>query len=269
MMARSLLILALASLSGLAAPLRAQTQAADFRQIRNPQDLTVRPDRAYLLLRMDTSIGKFSAALLRVPGQDELAAYEAAKRSAHAKAGAKAGPLENFTFAYKGRSNLFDLASSKPVAKNGRSAIVLAEVTPGDYVLYGQGFNEHLYQCYCLGTVGFSAPAGQITDLGTMLFAFASRPSEVPELAGEVNLGPSAFMDYALWAAALRPQLEGQAMPAGVEVTRVHPARLRAIGPFFEPNTLLVNRLAPIPGVLAYDKGRVIDVASGTEARAN
>lgn len=252
-----------------ASPLTAQSTAEDFRQLRSPREFELRQDRAYLLLRMDTDIHKFSAVLLRVPGAEESAAYEAAKHAAFLKAGAKAGPYETFAFDYRGRPNLFNLASWKPYAKEAKLAFVLAEVKPGDYVLYGQGMGDILHQCFCLGTVGFAAPAGEITDLGTILFAFAARPSDVPELRGEVDLGPSASMDYALFAAALLPQPVGGAVPTGLDSSRVRPARLRAIGAFLEPNANVVNRLAPVPGVLAYDNGRVIDVASSAEAVSN
>jgi hypothetical protein len=142
-------------------------------------------------------------------------------------------------------------------------------VTPGDYIFYGEGFGGYLMECMCLGTVGFNAPAGQVTDLGTMLIAYAARPSAIPELAGEVDLGPSAMMDYALFAVALRPSHAGGGLPEGMAGATVMPARLRAVGTFVEPNTLLINRLAPIPGVLAYEAGRVIDVATGREALGN
>ena len=41
-------------------------------------------------------------------------------------------------------------------------------------------------------------------------------------------------------------------------------ATFRAIGPFVEPNTLLINRLAAMPGVLSYKEGRVVDMKTGT-----
>lgn len=266
------LLLALACLatSAVATPLRAEPDATgEFRQIRAGEALQLRPDRAYLLLRVDTSVGKFSAFILRVPSQSETDAYEAAKRAAYAKAGAKAGPLETFVFDYGGRPNFFALSPKKPLASDRKVATVLAEVTPGDYIFYGEGFGGYLYECFCLGTVGFAAPAGQVTDLGTMIVDRASKPSVFPELAGEADLGPSASMDYQLWAVALRPPRAQESRPGGLDPAKVLPTRFRAIGPFIESNTLFINRLAPIPGVLAYYEGRVIDVATGTEALPN
>ena len=267
---RSLLLPVLIALGALATPLRAEPDATgEFRQIRAGEALQLRSDRAYLLLRVDTSHGKFSGFILRVPGRSEVEAYETAKRAAHARAGAKAGPLETFVFDYPGRPNFFALSPKKPLASAGEVATVLAEVTPGDYVFYGEGFGGYLWECFCLGTVGFAAPSGQVTDLGTMIVDNASKPSAFPELAGEAGLGPSASMDYTLWAVALRPPRAQDSLSGGLDPTKVVPARFRAIGPWIESNTLFVTRLAPIPGVLAYDEGRVIDVATGTEAPPN
>jgi hypothetical protein len=237
-----------------------------FRQLGKGEVLQIRPDRAYVLLRIDTSYSKFNADLLRLPSPAELAAYDAARVAAHAKAGAKAGPIENFAFEHDAPPNLLELAATRPLAMDGKLAIVVAEVMPGDYVFYGEGYAGFLYECFCLGTVGFPLKAGVVTDLGTMLVAKASAPSPIPELAGEVDLGPSASMDYMLFAVALRPARPGDVVPPGISV---QPARLHAVGPFVEANTMLINRLAPIPGVLAYDRGKVMDVASGSEAKPN
>lgn len=269
MIVRSLILPACLAL-GIAMPAFAKTDlSTDFRQIQAGESLELKPDRAYMLLRFDTSISKFSADILRIPDKAEIEAYDAAKRAAHARAGEKAGPLESFGFVHEGRPNFYELTAKKPIASAGKTATVLAEVPPGDYIFYGEGFAGFLYQCFCLGTVGFTAEAGRVTDLGTMIVGRAADPSPIPELAGEVDQGPSALMDYVLWAIALRPQRAGKDVPAGLDPARTLPARFRAIGPFVDPNTLLISRLAAIPGVLAYDGGRVIDVETGTEAPPN
>lgn len=270
MMRRALFALSWLVLGGLATSTVAKDKTStDFRLIRAGDPIQLRPDRAYILLRIDTSLSRFAANLLRVPDRGEIDAYETAKRAAHQKAGTKAGPIDTFAFDYDGRPNLYELPSAKWFAQSGKIATVLAEVTPGEYVFYGEGAGGILYECMCLGTVGFAAPAGQVTHLGTMFVAYAAKPSPVPELAGEVDLGPSAMMDYALFAVALRPWHSNDAAPDGLDATKVMAARLNAVGPFLEPNALLINRLAPIPGVLAYRAGRVIDVGSGRELTDN
>jgi hypothetical protein len=265
--------------------LSAQAEANEFRLFKSGEPLNLRPDRAYLLMRLDTDFSKFDIDLLRVPEAAEIAAYEAEKRKAYDAELAKAktklaknpkdksverlGKYDDFRFAYGGRPNLFAMRSNKALVMVSKIAVVLAEVPPADYVVYAQGYSEFLYQCYCLGTVGFTAKPGEITDLGTAFFAKAWEPSPIPELAGEVDLGRSAVMDYGLFAAAIRPARPGDAIPAGLDAGRVKPAGFRAVGPFVETNVVLINRLAAMPGVLAYDGGKVIDVSTGKELPPN
>jgi hypothetical protein len=267
MTVRAFLVIACLALAGIASPASAKIDVdGEIRHIRAGETVQLRPDRAYLLLRIDTTRAPLGPAILRVPGREEIDAYEAARQAAYAKAGKKAGPLESFSFDYDGRPNLFLLVPKWAFASLGKTVAVLVELTPGDYVIYGTGGT---YECLCLGTVGFAASAGRITDLGTMISDRAWEPSAFPELAGEVDLGRSAVMDYGLYATAVRPLRPGDFLPAGLDPGQVSAARFHAVGPFVEPNTMLINRLAPIPGVLAYDKGRVIDVATGTEALPN
>lgn len=270
---------ALAALGLVLAAVPALGAEAEWRQFKAGEPLILRADRAYILLRLDTDLSKFDANLLRVPEQAESDAYEAAKRQAYDEALGKArarlarnpkdksaerlGRYEDFQFLYGGRPNLFSLRPGKSLVTAGKIATALAEVAPGDYVVYGEGYSGFLYQCFCLGTVGFTAKAGEVTDIGTMLFAKAWEPSPIAELAGEVDLGRSAVMDYGLFAVALRPARGDEAIPPGLDPARLKPAGFRAIGPFVDTNVVLINRLAAMPGVLAYNDGKVIDVPSG------
>lgn len=234
------------------------------KPIQQIASFTMREDRAYLLLRIDTELFPFAADMLRVPNQAEMDAYAAAKRGAYEKS-RKSIPFETFPFDYKGTPNLFALAATKSFAKSGKTAFVLFEVPAGEYVLYGHGGRSAMFQCFCLGTVGFKAIRGQITDLGTMLTAQAWKPSAIPELADSANLGRSAFVGAGVMAVALRPSHPDEDV-GGLDHAKIKPARLYAVGPFVEPNVFTIYRLAPIPGVLRYDGGRVIDVATNGEA---
>ncbi|WP_157218841.1 hypothetical protein [Flavisphingomonas formosensis] len=251
--------------AALASPLAAKAPP-EIRQIPAGELTVPAQDKGYVLARLDTSLYKLTIDILRIPSREELGTYEVAKRAAFEKAGRKAGPYESFVFDYEGRPNFFALRPSPAAATSGKLAVILAELPPGDYVLYGQGYQNWLFTCFCYGTVGFSVRPGAVTDLGTVFFGKASEPSPIPELAGEVGLGRTASMDYNLFAVGLRPARAGDVLPAGLDLAHVVPAKLHAIGPFVETNTVLVSRLAAIPGVLSYDGGRVIDVVSGKEA---
>ena len=262
-----LLRLALCILIIVAAPLGARSADDDFRQFRAKDQIELRPDKAYLLLRMDTDLYKFHLHVLRIPSDQEVDDFFEARREAFEKAGAR-GSIENFPFNYQGKSNFFDLDPKKYISKAGKIANVLAEVDPGDYVVYGMGYNEYLHQCFCLGTVGFEAKAGEITDLGTMITAKAWEPSDIPELAGETGLGKGAMVDFGLFAVALVPSGENSQF-ARLNSSKIEPADFHAVGPYTEPNSATINRLAPMPGVLAYRQGRVIDEATGKELPPN
>lgn len=276
-MIRRLLIILCATLIGASAtPVQAADKAAveaDFRPIKEKDAFVFRSDRGYVLLRNDTDLSKFTLDILRVPSEQELATYDTAKREAFAKLkakkGDKAGSIDSFVFDYEGRPNFFELNPGKRLAMVDKVAMILAELTPGDYIVYGTGFSGYTYQCLCLGTVRFTVKAGEVTDLGSLLVAKAWEPSPIPELAGEVDLGRSAVMDYGLFAIGLRPRQPGDWLPPGIDPTKIVPAELHAVGPFVDTNTVLINRLAAIPGVLGYDQGRVIDLRSGKEVLPN
>ncbi len=255
-------VLAATPVAAVAAP-----QPEPFRLVSPNEQPALRADRAYLMMRLEKPAyaGWQNAIFLKVPSPAELAGYEAAKRAAFAKAGRKAGAYEQFQFDYRGAPNLFAAIPKRAFATLGTQAVVLAEVPPGDYVFYGYGFAKFVSACWCFGTVGFSAAPGKITDVGTIFIDRADKPSPFPELATETNLGPTAAMDFVLWSGALRPPRAGDAVPAALAGAPRTGATFHAVGPWVDPNVMYANRLAPIPGVLRYDEGRVINVPTGKE----
>ena len=257
---------ALLLLGTAAAPALGKDSSDLFRPIRAGEAVTIRPDKAYLLLRLDRRGTDQDPVILREPDDAEIARYESARNAAFVKRGSK-GNIDAFVFDYDGPPNLFILSHGKSISASKDQATVLVEVQPGNYVLYGQGFGKVLFQCHCLGTVGFAAAPGEITDVGTYVSDDASKPSVHPELASETGIGPTARMDFVLFAGGLVPATASLPLPPGVERAVVRPAKFHAVGPFVDPNVMHINRLAPIPGVLRYEGGRVIDVASGMEVR--
>lgn len=239
-----------------------------IRLIKPREPAILIPNKALAVLRIQAPSPAFSAYLMRIPSDDELSAYEVAKRAGYAKAGKRAGTYDQFIFDYQGAFNFYELGV-KNAKVRGQVALIVAELPPGDYILYGEGFSGFLYECMCFGTVGFTLRAGQATDLGTLLIDTAWKQSSIPELAAVSGLGRIGFIDYGLWAVGLRPVRQGDIAVPGLDAQKVTPAQFRAVGPFVETNTLLATRLAPVEGVLRYDGGRVIDIASGKEAPAN
>lgn len=254
------LMIALALCAMVAQPAQAR-QWPEWRQIKEGETVVSRLDRAYLLMRVPkSSLGWLGPAWIRVPRADELAAYDAAKRKAFDKAGAKAGDYQSFGFDTGKMNNIYGIDLGNGFANQGTMRTFLIEVEPATYVLAGVANHRAMWQCFCLGTVEVQAKAGVITDLGTILLERADRPSSEPELAGVSNLGTMARIDYQLFAGAIRPMREGAAPAAGVANIPVVAAPYRASSPFVIQSALLPNFLAPLPGVLEYRRGEVFDV---------
>lgn len=268
------------SLSLLLAPISiavAAKPADEFVEIKAGTAVTIRPDRAYLLFRTNSKETRvftgINPVFLRIPTAEEMEVYEAEKRKAFAKAEAdlkkRGKPIpsfDNFNFVYDGIQNIHPARVARALEKSEDGRVVLIEARPGTYVFYGWGQGDILLTCLCLGTVSFPAEAGRITDLGTLLMAGAADPSPIPELKAVTGLGASMNGHVTLLASAIRPADASTARPAVLAGKPVVPARYRAVGKFVSPFTFTINRLVPIPGVLGYDRGTVLDLVSNTPA---
>jgi hypothetical protein len=263
--------------------------------IQAGEKVTIRADRAYILFRRirPEGVRSYEPIFLRIPSPEEMERYDAAKREAFAKTEprlierrerqilqnkariAEGKPdepidpvprLETFDFPYVGIINVDRVHSGQALVEGRPESVFLVEAIPGDYVLYGAAWNmgpAMLDTCMCLGTVGFSAPAGTVTDLGYFLADQVNEVSKIPELRSESGYGDTMSAYRFLIGATVRPAGPGASMPDVLRGANVRPADLRAVGRFVERRAAMVNRLVPVPGVLAYDEGRVIDVKTG------
>jgi hypothetical protein len=234
---------------------------------------TLRGDAAYLLLRTSKAkSGMFPIqhVLMRIPSPQELEAYRAARKLAYDRAlpeltakakGGKVQTIDEFEFDYDGKANSFVVDSGKFI-EDGEMRTILLEVPPGSYVLYGITLgNRGLVTCNCLGTVRFDARAGAITDVGSLYADKVHKKSPVPHL--EDNLGPSMFQYGFIFGEALVPPDAATPVPAALKSLTVEPARFEVVGEYYEPGAGSINRLAPIPGLLGYNRGRAVDLRTG------
>lgn len=263
--------------------------------------VVIRRDRAYLLFRTyrPDGVASIEPVLLRVPNANELGRFAEAKRAAFSAAQPKlfearraqmrkkqqaeaAGKpftgvvppepgIDTFQFDYDGIANLQNIDDSKALIKGKPESTYLVEVIPGEFVLYGATFGSGilkpaLHVCMCLGTVGFSARAGEVVDLGHFLGDGAKGQSKIPELKAETGFGPSSDSFIVLIAATVRPPTPGMAVPDILRTATIRPVEYRAVGKFFDPRATAINRLVPVSGVLAYNGGQVIDVKTGKVA---
>ena len=289
----------------LACPAALQARVDEMVEIKSGQPVTIRPDRAYLLFRTirPGGVPSIEPVFLRVPSAAEMAryaevrrkAFEAAKpdlirkreaqlrKKAEAEAAGKPfkgeipppPALENFNFVYDEVANVQRIDDAGAFARGPGENVYLVEVLPGDYVLYGASygsgfvFKQSLFACNCLGTVGFPAPEGTVTDLGYFFADMVHRPSKIPELAAESGLGPSSVAIFAPIGSTVRPVRADSTMPEALRGMEVRPADYRAIGRFVDGRAITVNRLAPVPGILVYEGRRVIDVKTGADAKGS
>ncbi|MGB7372200.1 hypothetical protein [Erythrobacter sp.] len=232
------------------------------------------PDKAYLLFtssRAKSGIMTISHVVLRVPNETELAEYREAKLAAYNNAlprlqrqarGGQVVSLEEFDFRHDGPENLFafDLGKSLDRPERGVDGTYLVEVPPGDYILYGIGVGTRLLSvCNCLGTVRFEAKGGEITHVGGLYADTAHNDSPVPYI--EDGLGEDMMRYGFVLSQALVPADGSTPVPASLAAFPRRIADFQPVGAFRDPAALGINRLAPIPGLLEYDRGRVVHSA--------
>ena len=234
------------------------------------------PGAAYLLLRTSTAksgLFPIQHVFLRIPSDAELTAYRTAKKAAYDAAlpkltkqakGGKVPTIDEFPFEYSGVANTF-VAESGKFLEDGEMRTLLLRIPAGTYILYGSTLGKGgLVTCNCLGTVRFVAKAGMVTDIGSLYVDKVHKPSPVPHL--EDNLGPQMFQYGFIFGQALVPADGTTPVPAALRALPIERAEFSAVGQYYEPGAGNINRLAPVSGVLRYDKGRPVDVKSGNPA---
>jgi hypothetical protein len=235
----------------------------------------LKPEKAYLLLRSNkakSGIINLEHIFLRVPTKTEIEDYYSAKKIAfeselpkltkYAEKDPEHYPkptIEKFSFVYEGAQNVFSIDAGD-FLEDGDERTFLVEVEPGDYVLYGSG-QRVLLTCNCLGTVKFNARAGVITNLGSLYLDKVHKSSDIPYL--EDNLGKSMFNYGFILGQAIVPATSETPVPPSLKSLPIVSADYNAVGPFLEPGAGGINRLAPIPGILGYDRGKVVDIKTG------
>ncbi|MEL7190601.1 MAG: hypothetical protein AAGK17_13695, partial [Pseudomonadota bacterium] len=162
---------------------------------------------------------------------------------------------------------MFSIGPLNRFAKSKTSSLYLQEVPPGEYVYYGTT-NLGYGACACMGTVSFEASAGTITTLrydGVWLDKDSN-----PIGRGKMPEGSDTNDALVRVAMVIEPMTDEGRDPR-LPSEWLRPAELRPVE--FVPNWLgaEINRIAPIPGVLAYERDLVIDVkaqmAAEEEAR--
>lgn len=141
----------------------------------------------------------------------------------------------------------------------------LMSVKPGTYIWYGPVLFDrklgYIGLCYCMGSVKFEVKPGVVTNVGNFLLAapLAEQQKSAP-LLDIVHTGgwngfkievpsTSAVVDFAV--------------PKSLERWPVEQATFSANGKFDNIYGVMISRLPPVLGVLAYERDKVIDAKTG------
>ncbi|MBN2971584.1 hypothetical protein JW805_06080 [Roseomonas aeriglobus] len=274
-----------AALTAVALPAAAKDKDPVFVEsaaVKDKPAVTLDPVKAYVLMRSEAQTPLY---LMKVPTAEDQAAYDRMRADALAKAqekyrkklasyerdlaAAKAArtstaslgdrPVEpteaNFLFTPFNQLAAVAIGPVNRFAKVGGSTY-LHELTPGTYRVYGflglMG-NAMAGSCFCMGSVQFDVAPGVITDLGLVDTTTSTKPpsgdSAYPAtLAGHrYFVAPDADMP-------LDPRLAAQ---------KIVRARFRPAGKLPNYFGVTITRIPEMPGVLRYDRDRIIDLTQG------
>jgi hypothetical protein len=144
-------------------------------------------------------------------------------------------------------------------APDGRTFFLA--ISPGSYVLAGIATSGGAGDvCMCMGTVKFDAKPGVITDMGLILMARDDEPTTIPELTARVR-GRDLGVEPRLLVMGLRPYSPDMLVPGSLSQLPRTLADYRVASRFPNYFGAATDRLAPVAGVLDYDKdGRVLDL---------
>ena len=234
------------------------------RQFTNNETVSPQPGRAYLLVRTHDFKNKralFGGTLRASPVLVRLLTGEEMRQADNLHSSDPGHWLE------KVPSNVVTMVAYTPYAASGGENTVLVAVEPGTYTLAGIiASTAVLGTGLGMGTVRFEAKPGIITDLGEVLIVYDDAPTDIPELANVVTGKPMELTNHFFFDVAIRPVSAATTVPAGLALLPRIPADYHAMPAF--PNYVgdyvgggQLSRLAPLAGVLDYDKnGDVVDL---------
>lgn len=288
---RKSIIAALAALS-LATPALAKNEDPVFvvaSPVKDkPGPVALSPTMGYLMLRSDVAVPLY---LMKLPTKDDQAAYDKMRADALIKAHAKYvkkqkeyddavkanadlpkdapraqlpdKPIEpteaNFEFIAFPQLAAVSIGPMNRFAKaDGGPSTYVEELTPGEYRIYGPLFAAPnggvAGTCFCMGSVAFTAKAGEVVDLG-VIAARANAPGKRPEGDSSAPLLSSGqFVVPASADMVLDPRLSG---------VKVVPAKFRPVGKLPNYYGVAVARIPAMPGVMRYDRDRIVDLTAG------
>lgn len=148
-------------------------------------------------------------------------------------------------------------------SKDGDQFSYMNKVKPGTYVYYGPIMvaQAAMGTCYCMGSVKFEVKAGVITDLGNFLAALPADDPAFPRDNSDPK-GSQAGLYGVYFGKPMDPPAMAFGLPESLKAYPSERADFRASGKLENFYGITVSRMPPVPGVLAYDRGEIVDLKS-------
>lgn len=266
----------------------AYARAIEDKNLVNGKE-TIDPARGYIYL---ASAGRYAGTFIRVPDDEDVTTFRADRAEALVKAkeryvkdhaawkrkvetAAKLGkkvpdePIEpteeSFSFGAIETITATTFGPQYAFAKGADSYSYLEEVKPGRYIWYGPILFDpsqgHVGLCYCMGSVTFEVRAGEITNLGNYLTS-APKYEDQPT-APLMEIMHSGGLNGFRVKLPERSSAVNYTLPQSLAAHKSSQAVFSASGKMNNFYGVMVGRLPPIDGVLAYDRDTVIDLRSG------
>lgn len=277
----------LAALTGLIATSPAMARDPVFVQsapVKDQPAVRLDPAKGYILV---DSHGPLQLMLMKIPSAEDRVAYTALRAERLAtlqrryERAAKAYPAQ-FEAWRKDRSQLRGDRPAMPIAPtdetldtppfeqmtavefgplnrfgrvsgaNGAISTYLQSITPGRYRLYGPVSsipNGSVGICYCMGSIGFEVKAGEVVNLGiagSETFVYDATQTAEDSFSRQ----PPIFV----------ARTESMQVDARLKDAPIVPATFFPVGKLPNFYGVLVSRVAPMPGVIAYQRDRIIDL---------
>lgn len=195
----------------------------------------------------------------------EAAAWDKMSSQDRRGAARPAEPVEptdaNLAFPAIEQENMVSIGPFNRFAKEKGRSIFLHMVPPGRYAFYGPviiaaGVGG---TCLCMGSIQFEVKPGQIVNTGTMVGNWMAERAKAKAEGRPVPPITAEFpgkMTTTSWL----PPVAGDKVDPRLAAFTIVPADLRASGRVPNYFGLQIDRLTPVPGVLDYDRDRIIDV---------
>lgn len=280
----ALIALALASAAlGAAHPAYAKEEEWNTRIVKDKPDVTFDPMKGYILVE---TLSPVAVTFFQTPTEEEreqdtkardeafakehqdwvkkhaqwersVAAYKPAPNAIKPRSEPEEPTLKSMDWPSLEMSRMISLGPINRFAKSDDVSLYLQEVPPGEYVYYGS-LTLGVGACACMGTVKFDVAPGKITTLrykpgnldaqGVLL----EDPQPVAEDVDQDDLLVRTTM--------IIGQVDENAHDSRLPADMLVPAEFVPVPNL--PNWMKaeINRVEPIPGVMTYDRDRMIDL---------